>query len=75
MKPIVSGLTAEYKGQVEIVKLNIDDPKTAEMRVKYRFRVQPYFVLLGADGEVAKTWSGHTDKATFDEAFAGVLNW
>ena len=75
MKPIVNGLTAEYKDKVEIVKLNIDDPKTAEMRVKYKFRVQPYFVLLGADGEVVKTWSGYTERVAFDDIFAGALNW
>lgn len=74
MKPIVSGLTAEYQDQVEIVKLNIDDPKTTEMRVKYKFRVQPYFVLLGADREVVKTWSGYSAKAALDDVFAGVLN-
>jgi thioredoxin-related protein len=73
MKPIVNGLTAEYEDRVEIVKLDIDDPKTAEMRVKHKFRVQPCFVLLDAAGETVKAWSGYTEKAVFDEAFASVL--
>ncbi len=73
MKPIVNGLTAEYKDRVEIAKLNIDNAKTAEMRVKHKFRVQPYFVLLDADGETVKSWSGHTEKVAFDEAFTSVL--
>jgi thioredoxin-related protein len=73
MKPVVNGLEKEYAGRVEIEKLNISDPKTAEARTKYRFRAQPYFVLLDAEGEVVNTWQGYTERDFFDEAFAAVL--
>jgi hypothetical protein len=73
MKPIVNGLQKEYAGRVEIVKLNVSDPRTAEAKAKYGFRAQPYFVLLDWEGEVVNTWQGYTDKAFFDEQFGAVL--
>ena len=74
MKPIVIWLKKEYSGRVDIVKLNISDPKTAQARAKHKFRAQPYFVLLDAEGEVMKTWQGSTEKGLFDEVFATVLD-
>ena len=63
MKPIVSGLQKEYAGRVEIVKLNVSDPRTAEAKPKYTyaFRAQPYLVLLNREGEVVNTWQSHTE--------------
>ena len=74
MKPIVDGLREEYRGSVEIEKFNIDDPSTKEARVKYKFRAQPYFVLLDADGEVVTTWQGYVEKGVLEEAFAAQLS-
>ena len=73
MKPIVNGLTTDYAGRVEVEKLNISDPNTAEARVKYRFRAQPYFVLLDAEGEVVDTWQGYNERIVFEEAFDALL--
>jgi hypothetical protein len=73
MKPIVNGLQADYAGRVEIEKLNVSDPSTAEARVKYRFRAQPYFVLLNAKGEVVDTWQGYNEEIVFKEAFDALL--
>jgi hypothetical protein len=73
MKPIVDGLEEEYAGQVSVVRFDIDDPSTAEAKATYKFRLQPYYVLLDADGEVIETWVGGKEKSVFVEAFAGVL--
>ncbi len=73
MKPIVDGLEQEYVGQVAIVRLDIDDPATAEAKATYGFRYQPYYVLLDADGDVVDSWLGRQDKGVFDAAFAAVL--
>lgn len=73
MKPIVDGIEKEYAGQVTIVRLNIDDPNAAEAKVTYKFRFQPYYVLLDGEGQVVDSWTGRKDKSVFDEAFAGIL--
>jgi thioredoxin-like negative regulator of GroEL len=73
MKPIVDGLEQEYAGQVAIVRLDIDDPATAEAKATYGFRYQPYYVLLDVDGDVVDSWLGRQDKGVFDAAFVAVL--
>ena len=73
MKPIVDGLETEYAGRVAIVRLNIDDPNTAEAKATYKFRLQPYYVLLNGEGQVVDTWTSGQAKTLFDEAFATVL--
>ena len=73
MKPIVDGLEQEYAGQVTIVRLDIDDPATAEAKVIYQFRYQPTYVLLDSNGEVVDSWLGRQDKGVFDAAFVAVL--
>ena len=72
MKPIVDGLEQEYAGQVEIIRLDIDDPATAEAKAVYKFRYQPTYVLLDASGEVVNSWLGRR-QGYFDAAFAAVL--
>ena len=73
MKPIVDGLEGEYAGRVVVERLNIDDPSTSKAKVTYKFRVQPYLVLLDGESEVVNTWQGYTEREVFDEAFAPLL--
>jgi thioredoxin-like negative regulator of GroEL len=73
MKPIVDGLEANYEGMVTVERLNIDDPTTSEAKVSYGFRLQPYFVLLDAEGGVVNTWTGGQAKETLDDALAAVV--
>jgi hypothetical protein len=72
MKPIVDGLEAEFEGKVIVERLNIDDPTTDEAKVTYGFRLQPYFVLLDAEGQVANTWTGGQAAETLAEALTSV---
>ena len=74
MKPIVDGLEQEYAGRVTFVRLDIDDPATAEAKATYGFRYQPYYVLLDDNGEVVDSWLGSQEKKVFDAAFAAVLD-
>jgi hypothetical protein len=73
MKPIVDGLEGEYTDRVVVERLNIDDPSTSKAKATYKFRVQPYFVLLDGESEVVNTWQGYTEKEVFDEAFFPLL--
>ena len=72
MKPVVNGLEEEYASLAVIEKLDIDDPNTDEAKVTYKFRVQPYVVLLDGEGHVVESWQGYRDKAVFEEALATI---
>ena len=72
MKSVVHGLEAEYKGQVNFVYLNIDDPGTQDLRRTLGFRSQPQFFLLDGDGRMLNQWSGLVEAATFHAAFDHV---
>ncbi|MFC2023653.1 hypothetical protein ACFLT5_02830, partial [Chloroflexota bacterium] len=51
MKPIVDGLEAEYTGRVEVERLDIDDPNTAEAKVTYNTAPSLYSSWLLARGQ------------------------
>jgi hypothetical protein len=66
-------LQKEYAGRVEMVKLNISDPRTAEAKANGNVRAQPYLVRLNGEGEVVNAWQGYTEKAFFDQRFGADL--
>ena len=69
MNPVVNGLQQEYDGRVTFTLVDIDDPNSKELKQKYGFRAQPYFVLLDGDGNVVKTWFGLVPVEEFRSAF------
>ena len=73
MKPIVDGLEAEYAGRMEVERLDIDDPSTAEAKVTYKYRVQPFLVLVDGEGSAVTSWQGYQDPATLGEALDSLL--
>ncbi len=66
-------LRQEYGDDIDFVLLDIDDPETMDAQRQYGFRVQPYFVLVDADGEVVSQWLGYNSPNVFEEAFAELL--
>ncbi len=72
MKPTVSRLEEEYGDRVEFKAIDIDKAENAEIMRKYRFIGQPQFVIVGANGKVAKSFNGfieyQTLKASIDKA-------
>lgn len=72
MEPIVHGLEEQYGDQIDFVYLDIDDPETNDEKELYSFRVQPHFLLVGADGEIIEQWFGYNSENVFTEAFADL---
>ncbi len=72
MKPTVSKLEEEYGDRVQFMALNIDDAANDAAKRKYRFIGQPQFVIVGANGKVAKSFNGFIEyqmlKAAIDKA-------
>jgi thioredoxin-like negative regulator of GroEL len=62
MKPVVDGLQKEYKGKVEVIRINTDKASANERQLANQFGVNviPTFVFLNADGTVAKKLIGET---------------
>jgi thioredoxin-related protein len=69
MNPVVDGLRQAYEGQVTFTLVDIDEPDSKELKQKYNFRAQPYFVLLDGEGNVVQTWFGIVPVETFEDAF------
>lgn len=67
-------LEQTYGDEIEFVLLNIDDPDTREAQQTYGFRVQPYFILVDAGGEVIGQWVGYNSPNVFEDAFNQILN-
>ena len=74
MNPVVNGLRQEYDGQVTFNLVDIDQPESKELKQKYGFRGQPYFVLLDGTGSVVKTWYGLvTTNNDFRDGFNALI--
>lgn len=73
MNPVVNGLQQEYEGQVTFKLVDIDQPQSRELKQKYSFRGQPYFVLLDGAGSVVKTWYGLVPTDEFHTAFRALV--
>jgi thioredoxin-related protein len=73
MAPVVHGLEDQYTGRMRFVYLDIDDPAAQPFKDALKYRVQPHFFLLDAQGNVLKQWLGFVDKAEFEAAFNAAL--
>jgi thioredoxin-related protein len=73
MLPIVHGLEDRYFDQMNFVYLDLDDPKTEELKNTLRYRSRPHFVLLDAEGNIIGNWVGPVSEQTFVEAFEKAL--
>lgn len=69
MAPVVDRLAAEYAGDVEIRKMNVEtDDGAASLASRLRVEYVPTFVFVQADGTVAATIVGETTEADLREA-------
>ncbi len=50
--PVVNRLKEEYRGKVEIIQVNVDDTKNAELTAKYSINAIPTFIFLDKSGNV-----------------------
>jgi thioredoxin-like negative regulator of GroEL len=73
MNPVVNGLQQEYEGRVVLSIVDIDMPESRQLKQKYGFRAQPYFVLLDGSGEVAQTWFGLVPVEEFRRNFDSLI--
>jgi thioredoxin-related protein len=73
MKPIVHGLNAKYLDTMVFTYLDIDDADNDQWKQALKYRVQPHFVLLDAEGNIVKQWLGFVEEGDFVRAFDEAL--
>ena len=73
MNPVVNGLRQEYDGQVTFKLVDIDQPESKELKQKYGFRGQPYFVLLDGSDNAVKKWIGLVAADDFRDGFNALI--
>jgi thioredoxin-related protein len=50
MKPVVDGLENELGGQIDIIRVNIQEPVGRELAKSYDFQYTPTFILFDSSG-------------------------
>lgn len=58
MAPLVHGLEERYESQMNFIYLDIDDPRTADLKELLGYESQPHFFLLDKFGRIIKQWVG-----------------
>lgn len=73
MAPIVHGLEDKYKGQMNFVYLDIDDPNTQLFKESLAYYYQPHVFLLDAEGNIIQQWIGYVQQAELEAALVSAL--
>jgi len=73
MAPLLLGLEKEYKGRVNFVYLDIDNPTNNTYKRKLGFRMEPQFFLLDPQGKILKQWIGYVTVEQLRKAFGTAL--
>jgi thiol-disulfide isomerase/thioredoxin len=72
-EPIVRGLEGELGSDVQILKLNVQDPISSNLMRAYRAYLTPTFVVVGRNGEVVwRQTGGLLDKSAALNALNGA---
>lgn len=73
MNPIVDGLEKEYQDQIAFTWLNVDNPPSREVAIKYGVRFIPLLILVDEEGTPVDYWAGEVPQHIFEEAFDDLL--
>ena len=73
MAPLLLGLEKEYKGRVNFVYLDIDNPTNNAFKQQLGFRMEPQFFLLDPQGKILKQWIGYVTVDQLRKAFDTAL--
>ena len=72
MVPIVDGLEEEFSGQVEVFRLDGEEPAEEQAAANLGLRGHPSFAILDADGQVSGRFFGAQPAGTLRSAMAAI---
>lgn len=57
-KPIVDGIERVHEGNLNVIRLNVQDPAGAALLERFDFRFTPTFIFFDESGEELQRWVG-----------------
>ncbi|MEZ4670421.1 MAG: thioredoxin family protein [Anaerolineae bacterium] len=72
--PIVNGLARQYRGDVYVQQVDIDDPGNRQLVSTYYVSATPTIVILNDSGEVSARFVGLTSGTTLQQAIEKALS-
>lgn len=73
MEPIVNGLEQEFTGQIQIIRLDANEPTNIELMQALDLRGHPSFAVTDAQGNITIRFFGPQTAETLREAIQFVL--
>jgi thioredoxin-like negative regulator of GroEL len=73
MEPIVNGLEQEFSGQLQVMRLDADDPVNEQLMQDLGLRGHPSFAVIDAQGNITARFFGPQSAETLREALQNVL--
>jgi len=61
MEPIVNGVKREFRGELRVIQVNIQDPRGRELAERYQFEFTPTFIFFNGDGDEVWRMVGRLD--------------
>jgi thioredoxin 1 len=73
MHPIIEEIEKEYEGKVTVKKINLDEPESQELTLKYPITAVPTYIIE-KNGQVIQQFIGAQHKNTITEALDQALS-
>ena len=70
----MNGLAKQYRGDVYVQQVNIDDPGNRRLVSTYNVNATPTIVIFNDSGEISALFVGLTDSATLRQAIQTALS-
>lgn len=72
MAPIVHRLEGKYSQKIRFIFLDIDDPRTNDLKQKLGYQYQPHFFLLDGNGNILRQWVGFVSEEELESALISI---
>jgi thioredoxin 1 len=69
MEPVMKELATKYKGKVEIVKVNVDDPENNNLTRIYKIVSIPTYIFINRKGTMADKLIGYQEMEVMENEF------
>ena len=73
MKPVVHGLEKRFANRLDVLYFDISDEKYHDATRKLKFKSTPHFIVLRANGERVRDWTGVVPEETLRSAIDELL--
>lgn len=70
----MNGLAKQYRGDVYVQQVNIDDPGNRRIVTTYNVSATPTIVIFNDSGEISSQFVGLTDGGTLRQAIQKALS-